>query len=253
VKIESPPRIPGTRPEGITEEKAAARYVRDLFSGIAGRYDLLNHLLSFQMDRHWRRAVARQFRVRLSDPRTRVLDLCCGTADLALALARQGQARIICSDFSHQMLTLAAEKMRGRSLPPLVAEADALQLPFADNSFDLVVCSFGFRNLANYRAGLHEIRRVLRHGGEVGILEFSEPRGLLRPFYSFYFHHILPRLGEWITGVKGSYSYLPGSVDRFPTPGELVAWMTETSFAHAHAKRFTGGIVTLYLGMKAEE
>jgi demethylmenaquinone methyltransferase/2-methoxy-6-polyprenyl-1,4-benzoquinol methylase len=253
VKLESPPQVPGTRPDGITEEKVAARYVRDLFSGIAGRYDLLNHLLSFQMDRHWRRVMARQFRRRLSDPQTRVLDLCCGTADLALALARQGKARIICSDFSHPMLTLAEKKMRERSLHPLIAEADALQLPFADSSFDLVVCSFGFRNLANYRAGLQEIRRVLCPGGEVGILEFSEPRGLLRPFYSFYFHRILPRVGEWISGVKGSYSYLPGSVDRFPDPDEFLEWMREEGYAGRTRRQLTFGVAVFYVGKKPIE
>ena len=183
-------------------------------------------------------------------PGARVLDLCCGTADLALALARQGKTQFFCSDFSHPMLTRAAAKLRLRSLPPLVAEADALQLPFPDHSFDVVVCSFGFRNLANYRAGLKEIWRVLRAGGEVGILEFSEPRGLLRPFYSFYLHRILPRVGEWISGVKGSYSYLPGSVDRFPEPEELVEWMREASFAQPRARRLSGGIVALYLGTK---
>ena len=249
---ESPPRVPGTRPEGITGEKAAARYVRDLFSGIADRYDLLNHLLSFQMDRHWRSVVARRFRGRLSNPASRVLDLCCGTADLALALSRMGQARIVCSDFSHPMLTIAGKKLRERSLLPMIAEADALQLPFADNSFDLAVCSFGFRNLANYRAGLAEIRRVLRPGGEIGILEFSEPRGLLRPFYSFYFHRVLPRVGEWISGVNGAYSYLPGSVDRFPGPAELVAWMAEMSFFQAQARPLTGGIATLYTAIKED-
>lgn len=262
--MSDPPRqpAPGTRPEGIppgeaTEEQSAARYVREMFSGIAGRYDLLNHLLSFQMDRHWRRVVARQFRHRLTVPGARVLDLCCGTADLALALARhgsarQGQAQFFCSDFSHPMLTRASEKLRLRSLVPLVAEADALQLPFPDNSFDLVVCSFGFRNLANYRAGLEEIRRVLRAGGEVGILEFSEPRGPLRPFYSFYFHRILPRVGEWVSGVKGSYSYLPGSVDRFPEPEELVEWMRAASLTQPRARRLTGGIVTLYMGTNSD-
>ncbi|MBI2819750.1 MAG: ubiquinone/menaquinone biosynthesis methyltransferase [Acidobacteria bacterium] len=221
-----------------------------MFSSIAGRYDFLNHLLSFQMDRHWRGVVAWQFRHRLNEPGARVLDLCCGTGDLALALARQGQAQFFCSDFSHPMLTRAGEKLRQRSLVPLVAEADALQLPFPDDSFDIVVCSFGFRNLANYRAGLREIHRVLRAGGEVGILEFSEPRGLLRPLYSFYLHRILPRVGEWVSGVKGSYSYLPGSVDRFPEPEELIEWMREASFAQPRSRHLTGGIVTLYLGSK---
>lgn len=244
------PPAPGTRPEGISEEKAAARYVREMFSGIAGRYDLLNHLLSFQIDRYWRRAVARRFRRRLADPGARVLDLCCGTADLALALARGARAQIVCTDFSHAMLVRAGEKLRRRALLPLVVEADALQLPFPDHSYDLLVCSFGFRNLANYEAGLREILRVLRSGGEAGILEFSEPRGPLRPLYSFYFRRVLPRVGEWISGVKGSYSYLPSSVERFPEPDELVAWMRRAGFAAASARRMTGGIVTLYAGMK---
>jgi demethylmenaquinone methyltransferase/2-methoxy-6-polyprenyl-1,4-benzoquinol methylase len=148
------------------------------------------------------------------------------------------------------MLTRAREKMLRRKIPPLVAEADALQLPFADNTFDLVVCSFGFRNLANYRQGLQELRRVLRPGGQFGILEFSEPRSWLRPFYSFYFHRILPRIGEWVSGVRGSYSYLPGSVDRFPEQSQLLAWMREASFASAEAKPWTGGIVTLYRASK---
>jgi demethylmenaquinone methyltransferase/2-methoxy-6-polyprenyl-1,4-benzoquinol methylase len=198
--------------------------------------------------------MARQFRHRLAQPGARVLDLCCGTADLALALsqqeARRGHAQFFCTDFAHPMLTRAADKLRRQSLPPLLAEADALRLPFPDDCFDLVVCSFGFRNLANYRAGLAEIRRVLRPGGEVGILEFSEPKGLLRPFYSFYFHRILPRVGECISGVKGSYSYLPGSVDRFPALEELVEWMRQASFAEPRARRLTGGIVTLYLAIK---
>jgi demethylmenaquinone methyltransferase/2-methoxy-6-polyprenyl-1,4-benzoquinol methylase len=239
---------PGTRPTGITEEKAASRYVRDLFSGIAGRYDLLNHLLSFQMDRYWRRAVARRFRRRMAAPGARALDLCCGTADLALALSRHGSASVVGCDFSHPMLTRARDKLSQRGRIPLAAEADALQLPFADGTFDLVVCSFGFRNLANYRAGLTEIHRVLEPGGEVGILEFSEPRGWLRPIYSFYFHRILPRLGEWVSGVRGSYSYLPGSVDRFPEREELAAWMAETGFAKVRATEWTGGIVTFYEG-----
>ena len=126
-------------------------------------------------------------------------------------------------------------------------------MPFRDGSFDLVVCSFGFRNLANYKAGLAEILRVLRAGGQVGILEFSEPRGVMRPFYSFYFHHILPRVGAWVSGVKGPYNYLPASVDRFPEPEELVDWMRQASFAEPHARRLTGGIVTLNLGSKGSE
>ena len=246
------PPSPGTRPEGITEEKAAARYVRDLFSRIAGRYDLLNHLLSFQMDRYWRWVVAHEFRQRLARPDARVLDLCCGTADLALALARQGRARIFGCDFSHPMLTRARQKLSHRSLAPLVAEADALQLPFPDRTFSLVVSSFGFRNLVNYRAGLAEIWRVLQPGGQVGILEISESRGWLQPIYSFYFHRIVPRVGEWVSGVRGSYSYLPSSVDRFPEKEDIIACMQEAGFTPTRAMELTAGIVTFYVGKKPE-
>ncbi len=247
---QSASRSPGTRPAGITQEKEAARYVRDLFTRIAGRYDLLNHLLSFQMDRYWRWVLARQFRARLAEPSTRVMDLCCGTGDQSLALARRGPAFIVGCDFSHPMLTQARTKLLQRSLAPRVGEADALQLPFADGAFDLVVCSFGFRNLANYREGLSEIYRVLRPGGEVGILDFSEPRGLLKPFYSFYFHRILPRVGEWISGVPGSYSYLPGSVVRFPEPEEFLDRMKTAGFGQVRSRGLTGGIAMIYLGKK---
>ena len=243
---------PGTQPSGTADEAVAARYVKKLFSDVAGRYDLLNHLLSLNMDRYWRRATARHFRHVLDRPDARVLDLCCGTADLSLALARGSRARILASDFCHPMLTQARGKLRRHALLPLVAEADALQLPFRDASFDLVACSFGFRNLANYRSGLQEIRRVLKPGGEVGILEFGAPRGrLIGALYSFYFHRILPGVGEWVSGVKGSYSYLPGSVDRFPDPDEFLAWMREAGFRAVSRREFTWGIAVLYVGKKA--
>jgi len=246
------PASPGTRPPGAADEAAAARYIRKLFSDVAGRYDLLNHVLSLNIDRYWRRATARQFRHILDRPDARVLDLACGTADLTLALARGARARILSSDFCHPMLTQAGEKLRRQGLPPLLAEADALQLPFADASFDLVACSFGFRNLANYRAGLQEIRRVLKPGGEVGILEFGTPQGrLIGPLYSFYFHRILPAAGEWISGVKGSYSYLARSVDRFPEPEEFLGWMREAEYGDVLRREMTWGIAVLYVGRKA--
>ena len=250
----SPPsqgtRPPGA-PPGTNDEAAASRYIRKLFTDVSGRYDLLNHVLSFQIDRYWRRATARRFRATLDRPDARVLDLCCGTADLTISLARGSRARIIASDFCHPMLEQAREKLSRQSLPLLVAEADALRLPFADATFDLVACSFGFRNLANYRAGLGEILRVLRPGGEVGILEFGTPRGFpIGPLYSFYFHRILPAAGEWISGVKGSYSYLASSVDRFPEPQELEAWMRESGYTDVSRREMTGGIAVLYCGKK---
>ena len=251
---------PGTQPQGTTDEASASRYVQKLFSDIAPRYDLLNHLLSFQVDRYWRRVTTRQFRHLLSNPAARVLDLCCGTADLSLALARRGSARVFASDFCHPMLVLAQRKLAQKNLndpprrdrpAPLLAEADALQLPFANDSFDLVTCAFGFRNLANYGAGLREIRRVLQAGGEVGILEFAEPAcRLMAPLYSFYLHHILPALGERISGVRGSYSYLPGSVDRFPATEEFTEQMRKTGFSDLRRRELTWGIAVLYTGKK---
>ena len=248
--------LPGTQPPGTSDEASAALHVRKLFSDIAGGYDRLNHILSLNVDRYWRRAVAREFRHLLNKPSAQVLDLCCGTADLSIAMARQGTAPIFSCDFAHPMMALAQEKLRVAKLrptskAPVLAEADALRLPFADNSFDLVACAFGFRNLANYHAGLEEIRRVLRPGGEVGILEFSEPGGRwLAPFYSFYFHRVLPAIGEWLTGVGGAYKYLASSVDRFPPSDEFTQWMQAASFHAVRVRKLTGGIAVLYVGQK---
>jgi demethylmenaquinone methyltransferase / 2-methoxy-6-polyprenyl-1,4-benzoquinol methylase len=264
--VTAPVAAAGTRPaevpQGANEEKAAAQFVREMFTGIAGRYDLLNHLLSFQVDRYWRRVLSRQMvevlRNQLTQPGARAgcraLDLCCGTGDQALSLAaaigRGPDASIYCSDFAHPMLTRASEKLRGRGLRPLISEADALQLPFADHSFDVLVCSFGFRNLVNYRAGLVEIYRVLRPGGVAGILEFSEPTGVLKPFYSFYFHHVLPRVGGWISGSRKSYTYLPRSVNNFPAPAVFQQWMREAGYSDMRATKLTGGVAFIYRGMK---
>jgi demethylmenaquinone methyltransferase/2-methoxy-6-polyprenyl-1,4-benzoquinol methylase len=231
-------RVPGTEP--------GAGYVREMFARVAPRYDLLNHLLSFNVDRLWRRAVARRFQDVLSRPESRVLDLCCGTGDLALALERRGPARIIASDFCHPMLVRAAGKQ-----VPYLAEADALALPFADATFDLLTVAFGFRNLADYDAGLREMLRLLRPGGQAGILEFSEPPGaLFGPLYRFYFRHVLPRLGGAISGDPGAYTYLPSSVGRFPSPEELSQRMREAGFQNVEWTRLTYGVACLHVGTK---
>jgi demethylmenaquinone methyltransferase/2-methoxy-6-polyprenyl-1,4-benzoquinol methylase len=248
--------LPGTQPPGTSDEVAAARYVRALFDGVAGKYDFLNHLLSANVDRYWRRAVAREFRQILRRPDARVLDLCCGTGDLGVTLSRHGSASIVSSDFSHPMVVLAREKLLRKGPPatsstPLLAEADALRMPFADQSFDLVTCAFGFRNLANYTAGLEQIRRVLRRDGEVGILEFAEPEvPLIAPLYSVYFHRILPAIGEWLTGVNGAYRYLASSVDRFPGRREFLQMMQSSGFTNVRKRELTGGIAVLYIGEK---
>lgn len=252
------PSSTGARPEGVTGEKEAAARVREMFGGIAPRYDLLNHVLSLSLDRLWRRRVANRFRDILENPAARVLDLCCGTGDLTLALARRGPAIIIGSDFVHPMLTRATEKSRahvkgnraGRNLAGYI-EADALALPFANDSFDLVTAAFGFRNLANYDRGLTEMVRVLRPGGQIGILEFCEPTGVFfGPFYRFYFTQVLPRIGGAISGSRFAYSYLPNSVGKFPDPKALADRMKSAGFSETAYELWTGGTVALHRAKK---
>jgi demethylmenaquinone methyltransferase/2-methoxy-6-polyprenyl-1,4-benzoquinol methylase len=224
-----------------------------MFGRIAPRYDFLNHALSLQVDRLWRWRVAQRFRNILQRGDARVLDLCCGTGDLTAALGRAGRACIIGADFAHPMLVRAARKgSSGRTenrtiARELFAEADALALPFRDHSFDLLTAAFGLRNLANYERGLREIHRVLRPGGEVGILEFAEPRGpIFGAIYRFYFTTILPGLGGAISGDRAAYAYLPNSVARFPSPEVLAALMQRVGFVDVGFERWTGGIVTLH-------
>lgn len=248
--------LPGTRPTGASDEASASRQVREMFSRIAPRYDLLNHLLSLRFDVMWRKRVARRFHDVLARLDARVLDLCCGTGDLAFALAaesrnqsKSGGARITGADFAHPMLVRAREKARATSGRAVVEflEADALNLPFADQSFDLVTTAFGFRNLANYAAGLAEIHRVLRPGGHIAILEFAEPESpLFGRLYRFYFRRVLPQIGGIFSGNSQAYGYLPNSVARFPRPPELAKLMEQCSFTAARFERWTGGIVALH-------
>ena len=243
----------GTTPAGTSDERSAAQAVRQMFDEIAPRYDLLNHVLSMNVDRLWWRRTARVFTHILSRNHSRVLDLCAGTGDMSVALrsvaAKQGSDPAIGAlDFSHQMLQHGQRKYALKNVQPL--EADALQLPLSDNSFDLVVSSFGFRNLANYDAGLREIFRVLRSGGEVGILDFSEPGGLLGKLYGFYFRNVLPRIGTMISGVRGPYEYLPASVHKFPAPQQMLARMEAAGFVEPTWTPYTFGIAGLYRARK---
>jgi len=224
-----------------------------MFTSIAPRYDLLNHVLSFNIDRIWWRRTARSFRAILSRPGARLLDLCCGTGDMTFALLRQATnlgARpfIFGADFSHAMLQRATVKGRGTGIRWL--EADALRLPLTSDSIDLLTTAFGFRNLADYDAGLAEIYRVLRSEGEVGILDFGEPKGLVGKLYRVYFRHVLPKVGTVISGVRGPYAYLPASVARFPAPEELLSRMREAGFREVSWTPYTFGIAGLYRGKK---
>jgi len=244
-------RIVGAAPAGARDTESAGRAVREMFTSIAPRYDLVNHVLSLNTDRFWWWRAARTFDSILKRPDARVLDLCCGTGDMTFALRRRannGSPQIIGADFSHAMLQRAGVKGRGTSLAWI--EADALRLPFPDAHFDLITAAFGFRNLADYDAGLREIVRVLRPGAECGILDFGEPRGLLGKFYRVYFKHVLPAIGTVISGVQGPYRYLPASVERFPPPEEMLERMRGAGFREASWTPYTFGVAGVYRGIK---
>jgi demethylmenaquinone methyltransferase/2-methoxy-6-polyprenyl-1,4-benzoquinol methylase len=241
---------PGTAPSGVQagDEAATARYVRRMFARVAPRYDLLNHLLSFQFDRYWRRFTVEKVRDIATRPGALILDLCCGTGDMLSALERvRGQA-VFGSDFCRPMLAAAASKLGGRAR---LIEADALALPLRDSSFDLLTIAFGLRNLANYRKGLAEMYRILCAGGRLAVLEFSQPRGrLLGSLYAFYFRHLLPRLGDAISGAGGAYRYLQESVDQFLAPGELSDAMLRAGFREVRYWPLSGGIAVLHVAVK---
>ncbi len=229
---------------------STAAEVRRMFAGVARHYDFLNHFLSLGTDILWRRATANTLAVDLARPESVVADLCCGTGDLSLALARRSAGQVVGVDFCHPMLARAREKSAG--LPRLAfVEADALRLPFADDRFDAVAVAFGFRNLANYRHGLAEMYRILKPGGTVALLEFSRVRSaVIGPLFRFYFRRILPRLGGWISGDAASYRYLPDSVERFPDQDALVRLMQATGFINVRYRNLSWGVAALHVGSK---
>lgn len=246
----------GAKPMGVKDESHAAAAVQQMFNTIAPRYDLLNHLLSANIDRLWWRHAARQFHDVLAKPDSAVLDICCGTGDLTMAMLkhRPPQSRpILAADFAHGMLSLGVQKFgnrSGRSATALALEADALHLPLQSGSLDLVVTSFGFRNLANYEAGLQEFHRVLKPGGQLGILEFSQPGGVIGKIYAVYFHRVLPAIGRLICGKDGPYNYLPTSVGNFPSPSELMSMMRKVGYSDCAWQPYTFGIAGLYTAMR---
>jgi demethylmenaquinone methyltransferase/2-methoxy-6-polyprenyl-1,4-benzoquinol methylase len=245
--------ISGTRPAGAVDERSAALTVQRMFDEIAPRYDLLNHVLSLSVDRLWWRRTARRFSHILQRSDARVLDLCAGTGDMATALCaltakHSSKASIYALDFSHPMLEHGLAKYAAQMIQPV--EADALRLPIRDGALDLVVSAFGFRNLVNYDAGLREICRVLKPGGEIGILDFSQPGGAIGKLFGFYFRTILPRIGTLISGVRGPYEYLPASVEKFPSPAQMLSRMRDAGFRDVSWTPYTFGIAGLYMGEK---
>jgi demethylmenaquinone methyltransferase/2-methoxy-6-polyprenyl-1,4-benzoquinol methylase len=236
----------GTTPRGAAGEQEAARWVRGMFGRIAGRYDLLNHLLSFNLDKSWRRKTISLLAPVIENPEARILDLCCGTGDVLAGIERRRGASAFGSDFCHPMLVEARRKVRS----PLF-EADALALPLADSSLDLITIAFGFRNLANYRSGLNELLRVLKPGGVAAILEFSHPRNrVFATAYGFFSTRVLPRIGGLISGSREAYSYLPESIRKFPTAEELAEEMRAAGFRCVEIDSMTGGAVALHRAWK---
>jgi len=216
-----------------------------MFGRIAGRYDLLNHLLSFNLDKRWRARTVKRLEEVLK-PDARVLDLCCGTGDVLVALENHG-AWILGSDFCHPMLVECQRKSPGAPL----FEADALALPLKDASLDLITCAFGFRNLANYEKGLQEMLRVLKPGGVAAILEFSQPTNrVFGALYGYFSTRVLPKVGGMISGSGDAYFYLPDSIRKFPGAEALAETMKAAGFARVGFERMTGGVVALHLGYK---
>lgn len=222
-----------------------ASAIKEMFEGVAPRYDFLNRVLSLGIDRGWRRRVVESLELR---PEHRVLDLCCGTGDLALEIARE--APCTACDFSWNMLTRAREKSISAGRPVTLACADALELPFGCDVFDRATIAFGIRNLESMSAGLSEIRRVLKPGGRIAILEFSQPnRAWLKLPYRIYLDWLLPAVGGLVSR-KEAYRYLAESIQGFPVPEVLNRLLEEAGFSEPGYTRLTGGIVALHLASK---
>lgn len=239
----------GTTPAGSASKQEASRWVRTMFGRVAHRYDFANHFLSANIDRYWRRRTVKRVRNILCRPDARVLDLACGTGDLLIALERAAGRRVIGSDFCHPMLTGAQTKLERAHLRSALLEADALALPFRDATLDLITIAFGYRNFADYRAGLDELRRVLRPGGTLAILEFTRPPNqTFASLYNWYSSRVLPVIGGFISGAPDAYTYLPESVQKFPAAPELAELMKQAGFATVDWEYLTFGIAALHIG-----
>jgi demethylmenaquinone methyltransferase/2-methoxy-6-polyprenyl-1,4-benzoquinol methylase len=239
--------------ERTADELKHARAVREMFGGIARRYDLLNHVLSVNTDKRWRRLVRRKLADILARPDALVLDVACGTGDLANELQHDAAAKVIGTDFCRPMLAVAAGKNTKNHTAIPYIEGDALALPFAEGMFDAVTIAFGLRNLSNFAEGLKELRRILKPGGRLAVLEFSAPvLPGFRQAFQFYFSRVLPRIGGAVSGSRGAYEYLPDSVAKFPDQKRLVEMMQETGFSGVEYQNLTGGIAAIHTGTRRQ-
>ncbi|MEW6129244.1 MAG: bifunctional demethylmenaquinone methyltransferase/2-methoxy-6-polyprenyl-1,4-benzoquinol methylase UbiE [Acidobacteriota bacterium] len=223
--------------------------VREMFGQIAPRYDLLNHALSLNVDKRWRRFVVKKVMRQLTRPNAIALDLCCGTGDLSLELGRY--ATTIGMDFCHPMLQIGLTKVRASKLAIDLAEGDALNVPAPSNHFEVITMAFGLRNLDSVDLGLQEIFRLLKPQGIAAILEFSQPQlPVFRQLFQFYFLRILPKIGNAISGSQFAYQYLPESVQNFPDQKSLAQMMRGVGFSNVEYYNLFGGIAALHTGTK---
>lgn len=237
--------------ERTAGELEHARKVREMFSRISPKYDFLNHFLSVNIDKRWRKLVRRKIGDILADEDALVLDVACGTGDLSVELQKDAKARIIGTDFCRPMLAIAAEKNLLEDFNVPYIEGDALSLPFADSSFDAVTIAFGLRNLANWEDGLRELTRIIKPSGKLVILEFSAPvvPGF-RQIFQLYFKKVLPKIGGVFSGSQDAYEYLSESVSRFPDQKKLAEMMRKIGLEDVSYKNLTGGVAAIHSGTR---
>lgn len=224
--------------------------VKEIFNDIAPKYDLLNHFLSLNIDKRWRRKAIKYIR---PEEKGLLLDVACGTGDFSIAAHRAGVQQVTGIDISANMVAIGQKKVEALGLAPYITlqAGDSEQIEFEDGHFDVVTVAFGVRNFEHLEAGLKEMQRVLKKGGKVIILEFSMPEHFpMKQLYRFYFRHILPVLGGWISGNKGAYTYLPESVMKFPQGKKFMDIMKECGFQQARQQKLSFGIASIYVGVK---
>lgn len=229
---------------------AKKEVVKDIFNDIAPKYDLLNHCLSMNIDKRWRKKAMKCISEK---EKGMLLDVACGTGDFSIAASKAGVQRVIGVDISDNMVEIGKKKVKELGLESRISlqSGDSEELDFGDGSFDVVTVAFGVRNFEHLEKGLKEMRRVLKSGGKVIILEFSMPeRFPMKQLYKFYFRHILPTIGGIISGNKGAYTYLPESVMKFPQGSAFLQVMKECGFSKVTQTRLTFGIASLYVGVK---
>ena len=236
------------------EKEEKRKTVESMFNSIARRYDFLNHFLSLGIDRLWRKKTVKIIARHYKNPY--ILDVATGTADLAIAAAKMTEAKIVGIDISEKMLEIGKEKVAKKGLSESVSliKADSENIPFPDNNFDVAMVAFGVRNFSDPSEGLYEMHRVLRNSGMIMVLEFSKPHSFpFRHLYNFYFRRALPLIGRLFSGDKEAYTYLPHSVSKFPDNEDFLKMLSAAGFLETRQIKLTGGIASIYTGLKIEE